>query len=78
MRIREIVDCLEIVRNKGNCHTTIDKARRALSYLQGEIKDQDWNDIAIALAHMELGEGANELNDKLKKLKTKLINHDKR
>lgn len=77
MRISEIIEYLDIIRNKGNCFATIRKAKSTLDYLRGHIKDDDWNEISTAINHMDIGEGPTELTSKIKILKNKLLNHDR-
>lgn len=71
MTNKEIYNQLEVVRNKGNYHKTVYKAYEALESLRDEIDRDDWWEIRVALSHMDIGEGAEELNDALKKVTEK-------
>lgn len=62
---------LEIIRNKGNCFNTLPVAKKALRDVKDQMDRDEWWDIYLALSHMELGEGPDELNGVLKKLMQK-------
>jgi hypothetical protein len=69
-----IAETLDVIRNKGNCFRTIHIAENHLRKLRGGvIAREDYFDISLALHHMELGEGADELNSIISKIKSKYI-----
>lgn len=68
MRNQRIFELLEVVRNKGNCIYTIQKAYDSMFKLKPLLEDKEYNELSIALSHFELGEGSEELNDVLKRL----------
>lgn len=59
---------LEVVRNKGNCIRTVRRAETALKSIKPFISDKEYTEISIALSHVELGEGTDELNSILKRI----------
>lgn len=64
---------LEVIRNKGNCHYTTRKARQALYKLEPYLTKKDYLSLTIALSHVEIGEGADEFNDIIAKVKIHVI-----
>lgn len=65
----KIIELLEVVRNKGGCSYTQNKAEDAMLELKGLLPIKEYRNLSIALSHFKLGEGAGELYDQVKKIK---------
>lgn len=66
-----IFNSLEIIRNKGNCFATIERAYKELIKLDSLISESEYTKISIALAHKRIGDSDTELNDVLKEITPK-------
>ena len=77
MTNQQIIQQLEIIRNKGCCYHTIHKANRALGLIRPHITEQEYMSIHLGIVHFcTCGEGPDELFDSVKKLKEKYENNE--
>lgn len=59
---------LDFIRNKGNCNYTLRRAINALKAVRLAFSEKEYLDLSIALDHVEIGDGPDELNDIIKKI----------
>ena len=58
IRNRNIIDHIDLIRNKGDCFHTTGRTYRNMIFLKELLLQEEYTELSIALDHFQLGKSA--------------------